>query len=151
MMSAAILVDQKAPNTEPMPTPLTDGYAPAVPTAQERTALANYGAAYNALMVDGIRRVTGGEPAARVFGPLLEAIQDSVSGTVGVEPDSARLVEYLTRLETRTAKWTVDNAATIAADELRKAVRAFIFGAHEDKAKVQAHKGLVIEPIGATA
>ena len=93
--------------------------------------------AFSRLMVDAVRRVTSGEPSTRALGALLESIQDSVSTTVGVEPDSTRLVDYLTRLESRAAKWTADSdVETIASDEMRRALKAFVFGAHEDRAKV---------------
>jgi hypothetical protein len=66
----------------------------------------------------------------------LESIADLTADTAGVEPDTQRMIDHLTKLETRAGKWTADNAETIAPDELRKAVRAFVFGAHEQAAKV---------------
>ena len=134
-MSSELLIDQQSPETNPMPEPVTDGDDKPV-TAQERSALRQYGLSYGRLFVDAVRKVAGGSNVSQTMGPLLESIADLTADTAGVEPDAQRMVDHLTKLETRAAKWTADNAETIASDELRKAVRAFVFGAHEDAAKV---------------
>jgi HK97 family phage portal protein len=134
-MSSELLIDQQAPETNPMPEPVTDGDDKPV-TAQERSALRQYGLSYGRLFVDAVRKTAEGANVSQTFGPLLESIADLTADTAGVEPDTQRMIDHLTKLETRAGKWTADNAETIAPDELRKAVRAFVFGAHEQAAKV---------------
>jgi HK97 family phage portal protein len=128
-MSSALLVNQQAPEMNPQPEPIEDE------PGNVRAALSNYGAAYSGIMRDAIRRTINGEPAVRAFGPILESIQDSVSTTVDVQPDATKLVDYLTKLEARAAKWNEADVESIAADEVRKAVRCFVFAAHDAAAR----------------
>jgi HK97 family phage portal protein len=133
-MSAALLVNQQAPESEPMPEPVVDGNK-AAPELTDRMALKQYGPAYNSLMVDAVRRVIAGEKVTRVWGPLLESIQDAVGGTLDVLPDQTRLVDHLKRIESRAATWDASNVESIAVDELKKALKTFVFGIHEDAAR----------------
>jgi HK97 family phage portal protein len=108
-----------------------------VPSAGERQAFRQYGAAYGKLMLHAVRSVVNGANLTQSVGPLLESIADQTAATVGVEPDAQRMVDHLTRLQSRASKWTSENAETIATDELRRAVKAFVFGAHEDAARAE--------------
>jgi HK97 family phage portal protein len=100
-----------------------------------RRALRNYGPSYSRLIVDAIRRVTSGESSTRAFGPIVESIADSAAQAADVETNAQRMSDYPTKLESRSTKWTVDQAETIAADELRKVVKHFVFGSFEDAAQ----------------
>jgi HK97 family phage portal protein len=107
---------------------------PALPTENVGAALGNYTTSYGKLFVDGVRRVAAGESIATVFTPLLDSIYDHVTTTAGAKPDTARMVEFVTKLEARSHQWTADNAKSIGADELRKVVRTFVFSSFEKKA-----------------
>lgn len=125
-MSAALLVNQQAPETEPMPEPIEDNAA----SVNERAAIRQYGAAYLGLMTDAIRRTVNGEPAVRCVGPILESISE-----VTEMSDRQPMVDYLSQLETRATTWTSENAEQMAAEELRRAVRCFVFAAKEQEAR----------------
>lgn len=109
---------------------------PSVPAANERAALRNYGAAYLSRFTAAIRAVANKESnLAQAFAPLLDSIAEQIAQSVGAEVDKQRMVDYVTKLEQRSAKWTADKIEHFASDELRRAVKAFVFACYEAKAK----------------
>lgn len=134
-MSSELLIDQQVPETNPMPEPVTGGDDKPV-TAQERSALRQYGLSYGRLFVDAVRKVAGGSNVSQTFGPLLESIAELTASEAGVETNAQRMVDTLTALEKRSQQWTAADAENIGAQTLKYAIRKLVFGAHEDRAKV---------------
>lgn len=144
--NAAMLIGQTRPVTqnktaspndptaddEPLALPDADGDPD--PT-QERAALRQYARAYLPLFTNAVRNVVNGGNVTQTFGPLCESILELTASQAGTDANLTRLVSYLSRLESRATAWNSETAERTAADELARAVRAFVYGSHEDKAE----------------
>lgn len=128
-MSSAMLLNQGSNADDNSESDIVTG-------SVERAALKNYGAAYLQRFTTAIRAVASKESnLAQAFAPLLNSIAEHIAVSIGGEIDKQRMADYVTKLDARSAKWTADNAQQMASDELRRAVKAFVFGAYEEKAR----------------
>lgn len=144
--NAAMLIGQTRPVTqnataspndptaddEPLALPDADGDPD---PAEERTALRQYGRAYLPLFTNAVRNVVNGGNLTQTFGPLIESVCELTASQAGTDANLTRLISYLSRLENRAAAWKSETAEQSASEELQRAVRAFVFGSHEDKAE----------------
>lgn len=143
MQNAARLLDTESIEVQPIggpPVPTPDADPPPPPTPQERSALAQYRVAYITLFSDAVARVCKRDKrdfagVAQAFGPTLESITQLASAESRVlsgddkwDFDSGKTLEkHLTAITNRSAAWKLEDAATIATQELTRAVRAILY------------------------
>jgi HK97 family phage portal protein len=158
MQNAARLLDTESLQDQPiggiLPAPAPD--PDPVPTPQERSLLAQYRTAYLRLFQDSVARVCKRDKRdyaliAQAFGPTFESIADllaaesrALSGDATWAFDAVTTTEkHLAAMTERSAKWKTEDAGTIAAAELTRAVRAMVYAgcraAGEHRAAVVLH------------
>jgi hypothetical protein len=158
MQNAARLLDTESLQDQPiggiLPAPAPD--PDPVPTPQERSLLAQYRTAYLRLFQDSVARVCKRDKRdyaliAQAFGPTFESIADllaaesrALSGDATWAFDAVKTTEkHLAAMTERSAKWKTEDAGTIAAAELTRAVRAMVYAgcraAGEHRAAVVLH------------
>lgn len=80
------------------------------------------------------KKMTALDAVASLLNPLAERI----SRRVGAPIDKQRMVDHMTRLESRSRQWNADSVQdveTILSAEVKKATKAFTFAAYESRAK----------------
>jgi HK97 family phage portal protein len=118
-------LDQNGSDDTP-PTSLNDG-------TTEGTAMRNLKTAYLPLFRDAVTRSVNGGNVSASFGPALESLAELRK--IDDEDKAQLLADMLTKIETRSSKWALDNVDSIAATELQKAVRSIVFAIHEQAAR----------------
>jgi HK97 family phage portal protein len=118
-------LDQNGSDDTP-PTSLNDG-------TTEGTAMRNLKTAYLPLFRDAVTRSVNGGNVSASFGPALESLAELRK--IDDEDKAQLLADMLTKIETRSSKWVLDNVDSIAATELQKAVRSIVFAIHEQAAR----------------
>jgi len=121
LMNADLLVDQKAPETNPVPEPVVD---------KQEDEPSDAARSYLPLFRDAVTRVLAGETATRAFGPCTEALASSKGLT-----DPQVLVNVLQAVEKRSTGFTAENCEQMAEETLTRVYRAVIHAAHEAAAR----------------
>ena len=128
LMNANLLINQKAPEMEPVPEPVVEGDSDEQPSG---AATQDAVRSFLPLFHDAVQRsLTSNVTVSQAFGPTCEALA-SFRGVT----DPQVLVNVLQATERRSVAFTEDNVDAMAEIELDKAVRAITFAKHEAAAK----------------
>lgn len=155
----------KQPETEPidqqpivdpdtqlaLPAPKDDD----APTQQERDVLGSLTSSYIRLFRDAVGRVSSREQRdsgliSQVFQPILRSISDAAEQYAAEQFDLSRewhgdldgvVRDHLKAIDKRASSWTADGVDDIAANEMRKAVRALSINIFREAGARVALKG----------
>ena len=130
---------------------------PALPTEAERSLLSGYKTVFLRMFKDAVSRVANRSADKRdvsalitIFTPVLESLSElatesarSTMGNQNLTLDSEKFISsHIVKMAERSQKWTAGDIATIAADEMTRAVRALMFDTYRTAGEQLARKEL---------